>query len=271
MKENTDLQHFSVVLSREELLAVLVALHATTIPGLEREPSGQLTPEQEAFAIVVARRALMARNLAQIQNDGTFLIHRELLRAVGTCAYARSSVLVYHWPSGEQTSLAFFGHVRENDVVIHTRPGLVLHRFTLVTSLQELVEQVLSFCEVEDAVADDIFDFFVPRQELADARQLASVADTSGAVSVLARSGVSEGDAAALIAAWAANPRVSAMQTIARQNDQMVKAQEFTLIQDGQRVWWIAPATNTDPKSPMHVRTTSVQAIRSLLISNLSG
>jgi len=271
MNEDTGRQSFSVTLSREELLAVLDVLRATTIPGLDREPSGSLTPDQEAFALVVARRALLARNLAQVQSDGAFLLHRELLRAVGTCAYARSSILVYHWPAGEQAPHLLFGHLRGDDVVTHTRPGPVLHRFTLLPSRQELVDQVLAFCEVKDVTQVEVFDFLVPRQEFADARQLASVGNTAAAIGTLVQSGLPAESATTLVTSWAAAPRVSALQTITQQSNQMAQTQEFTLMQDGRSIWWIAPQADAGPKGPIRVRTMTVQAVRDLLTQSLGG
>lgn len=271
MNEDAGRQFFSVTLSREELLAVLDVLRATTIPGLEREPSGSLTPEQEAFALVVARRALLARNLAQVQPDGAFLLHRELLRAIGTCAYAQNSILVYHWSAGEQAPRTLFGHMRGDDVVTHARPGPVVHRFTLLPSRRELVEQVLAFCEVKDATQATVLDFLVPRQEFADARQLAGVGNTGAATDTLVTSGLPAEDAAKLVAAWAASPRVSALQTVTQQGNQPAQTQEFTLLQDGRYIWWIAPQADAGPKGPLHVRTMSVQAVRDLLVQSLGG
>ena len=96
MNDETSLPPLAVTISREELLAILNVLRSPTIPGLDSEPSGELTPEQEAFAIVVARRALLARGLAQLRADGEFLVQRGLLAAVGACAYAQDSILVLH-------------------------------------------------------------------------------------------------------------------------------------------------------------------------------
>jgi hypothetical protein len=265
MNEDNSLQPLAVILSREELLAVLNVLRAPTIPGLDRELSGELTPEQEAFALVVARRALLARGLAQMQADGELLMHRGLLTAVGTCAYAQASILVYYWPSGAQAPERLFGHIRGDDAVAHTRPGPVLHRFTVLPSKDVLVEHVLAFCQFEAGPPVAIFDFTVPRQDFADARQFADAGNASAATALLKQDGVSDAAAESLVTTWAAAPCVSVLQTLTQQSNQAVRALEFTLVQSGQNAWWAAPMPGEEANTPIRVKTASASDIRDML------
>jgi hypothetical protein len=269
MNEDNSLQPLAVILSREELLAVLNVLRAPTIPGLDRELSGELTPEQEAFALVVARRALLARGLAQMQANGELLLHRGLLTAVGTCAYAQASILAYYWPAGAQAPERLFGHIRGDDVVVHTRPAPVLHRFTVLPSKDALVEHVLAFCQFEADPPVTRFDFAVPRQDFADARQLANAGNASAATGLLVQDGVPDAAAAALVTTWSAAPRVSVLQTLVQQGNQAVRAREFTLVQDGQTTWWVAPTPGAEANAPVWVKTVSADEIRALLADGL--
>ena len=269
MNDDTSLQPLTVILSREELLAVLNVLRAPLIPGLDREPSGELSPEQEAFALVVARRALLARELAQMRADGEFLVQRGLLAAVGACAYAQDSILAYTWPAGAETPDGLFGHIRGGDVVAHTRPTAVLHRFTLLPSKAALVAHVLAFCEFDAAPPAAACDFTVPRQDFADARQYASAGNSVAAIELLVRDGAPEAAAASLVATWAAAPRVSVLQTLIQQGNQAVRTREFTLLQSGQHAWWAAPGPGAEAKAPMRVKTASANDIRDLLTKSL--
>ena len=146
MNGNSPTQPLTILLSRA-LLAVLEALHVPAIPGLDREPSGELTPDQQAFAVVVARRALLARELAQIRPDGEFVIHRAVLDAVGACAYWQEEFQVYHWPAGAQAPESFFGHINQGRTVVHTRPDAVPAPLALLDSRAALVESMLAFCQ----------------------------------------------------------------------------------------------------------------------------
>jgi hypothetical protein len=269
MNKDTNLQPLTVILSREELLAVLDVLRAPMIPGLDRELSGELTPEQEAFALVVARRALLARGLAQTQAGGEFLLHRGLLTMVGACAYAQASILAYCWPSGAPTPERLFGHIRGDDVVAHTRPAAVLHRFTGLPSKDALVEQALAFCGFDAAPPGVAFDFTVSRQDFADARQFTDAGNATAATALLVQGGVSAAAAAALVATWAAAPRVSVLQTLTQQGTQAVRTREFTLMQSGQHAWWAAPEPDAEARGPVRVKTASGAEIRALLASSL--
>jgi len=264
MNEHTVLPAPAVTLSREELLAVLHVLRASTIPGLDREPSGDLTPEQEAFALVVARRALLARDLAQVRADSEFLVQRRLLDAVGACAYAHDSILVYTWPPGARDPQNLFGHTRGGDVVAHTRPDAVLHRFTLLPSRAELVAQVLAFCKFDPAPTDEVFDFTVQREDFAAARE-AAVGGSNAAAALLVRGGAPEDAAGDLAADWVASPRVSALQTLTRQADGTADSREFSLVQAGPRAWWVAPMPGEKANAPIQVKTASASDIRDLL------
>lgn len=265
MNADTSLPPLAVTLSREELLAVLNVLRAPTIAGLDREPSGELTPEQEALTLVVARRALLARGLAQMRADGEFLVQRGLLAALGACAYAQDSIQVYTWPAGAEDPERLFGHVRGEVVVEHTRPAAVLHQLTLLPSKAALAGRVLAFCEFDAAPPAAPFDFTVPPQDFADARQTAGGGNTTAATALLMRGGAPKAAAASLAAAWAAAPRVSVLQTLARSGNQAPRVREFTLIQSGQQGWWAALEPGAGAQAPIRVRTASAEQIRLLL------
>ncbi len=262
MNDATALPQPAVTLSREELLAVLNVLRAAGLPGLENEPSAELTPEQEEFAIVIARRALLARGLARIRADGEFLLQRGLLAAIGACAYPQLSMAAYTWAPGADTPQRLFGHVRAGDCVAHAPVDSVLHRFTVLPSQAALVEQVLMFCEFNPAPPPAVYDFAVPSEEYVRVRERAMAGDTTSAREVLAQVGAPEEGAAWLAAAWASAPRVSVLQTLARQENQTARVHEFTLVQSGQQGWWAAP---TSPEGPVRVRTISGGEIRDLL------
>src|SRR5512145_1990409 len=123
MNGNNTSEPIQILLSREELLFVLNLLQAGFIPGLDDDPLGELTAEQQAFALTVAGRALRARELAQQHPDGQWVVHNNLLLAVGGCAYAQGIISVYHWPSNSALPRRFFGHLRENQAIAHTRPA----------------------------------------------------------------------------------------------------------------------------------------------------
>jgi hypothetical protein len=241
MNDQITSQPLTVTLSREELLAVLEVLQATFIPGLDEDPLGEMTPQGRELAVTVARRALEARELGQVGEDGQFLVHRAVLTAVGACAYSQSAVIAFHWPSGSEEATRFFGHLREGDVVIHTRPTDVLHRFALLPSRDALIGQLLDFCEAGEAGDEPAAEFKVRRDDFGRARDAATAGAPAEAAGILCETGADQAAAESLAATLAASPRVSVVQTLKGAGGQEIATREFTLIQNGGHAWWLLP------------------------------
>jgi hypothetical protein len=264
MNGNSALESINILLSREELLFILDLLQADFIPGLEADPRGELTAEQRALALTVAGRALWARQLAQLNSNGEWLIHNDLLTIVGGCAYAQEVISVYHWPANETFPHRLFGHIRENDVVIHTRPADVLHRFTLLSSKAELITQVLALCEFEGGSASPPRQLTVPGNDFAKIQALAGAGDAAGVVDMLATTGTATEAAQAFGATLASSPRLSIMQVVKQQANGAAQ-KDFTLLQNGHYAWLIhAPASAAgDPL--LSIKTTTRDEVIALL------
>jgi len=225
MKKNV-----SILLSRDELLLILNLLHAQSIPGLDEEPLGEWSPEQRVLAQVVAERALRARELAQRQSDDQLVIHKTLLTAVGVCAYAQSSIFSYHWPEPNVMPARYFGHVRGDDIVAHTRPQDVLHLFSLLPSKEQLIDQIIAFCHYQETTSNLSFEFTLAQADFMKLRKLAETGLNEPNFITEQTKHLSD--------TLANKPRVSVFQLIS-QNNQQVQKRDFTLIQDAHITWLI--------------------------------
>ena len=67
MANENSSQLVNILLSRDELLLVLTLLEAQYIPGLDIDPLGERSAEQQDLAFVVAARGLRARDLARVR------------------------------------------------------------------------------------------------------------------------------------------------------------------------------------------------------------
>lgn len=256
----------ALTLSREETLAVLVELRASALPGLEDEPSESLTLEQEALVIAVARRALLARGLAQVRGQD-LLLHRALLQMVGACAFAQASLLIHTWPAGTNAPARFFGHVREADIVAHTQPDPVLHRFELLPSKPDLVRSGLDFCQFDAGEPPVSLDIIVSQASFIAVRERAASGDTSGAVAALIECGAGAAPAVALVEAWASGPHVSVAQIAGAPTRGTGRVLEFTLIQAGRAGWWAALTSPGAPGATVRVKSASRAEVEQTLIS----
>lgn len=264
MNGDNALEPTNILLSREELLFVLDLLQADSIPGLDADPLGELTPEQRSLALIWAERALRARELAHLQEDGEVVLHNALLTAIGVCAYPQSTVFVYHWAADGDILTRYFGHMRGNNIVAHSRPEDVLHLFTLLPSKEHLVDQVLAVCEYEDVPAHQPFEFTVSSGDFARVRELAEAGEAEQAIDVLSNGGVAPEAAAAYVQTLADSPRVSIMQTLRQQENAAVEKQDFTLIQNGHQMWLVSAASGETGDAPLRVKTTVKDEIGAL-------
>ncbi|MCL4297871.1 MAG: hypothetical protein KJ077_19165 [Anaerolineae bacterium] len=257
------LDPINILLSREELLFVLNSLQADFIPGLDPDPQGELTLAQESFGITVAGRALRARELARQRPGGEIELHTALLTMVGVCVYSQNVLFAYHWPANTDTPSRYFGHIRGNDIVAHTRPEEVLHLFSLLPDKDQLTDQVLAVCQYTDVPAAAALEFSAPAEIFAQVRQLAGAGDAAKAVNLLVNSGVAAETARTFADALAHAPRVSILQAVKQPGDGTVQKRDFTLLQNGQQAWLAVAAA--EPGAPLRVKTTSSAEIRAML------
>ena len=260
---NDSTEPINLLLSREELLLTLRLLQVDSIPGLDNDPQGNLTPEGLELALTVAGRALRARELARVQEDGSLALHNLLLTAVGICAYATQTIFVYHWQEDGDLPVRYFGHMRGDDFVAHTRPDDVLHLFTLLPSKGQMVEQILRLCAWENkgqkngAYSLEVTDF-------GQVRQWAREGEVDTAVNHLTKHQANREAAAALVSTLSHSPHVSILQMLKQQADQSVAKQDFTLVQDKEHSWLMTSPTG-DANGPLLVETAVKADIVSLI------
>lgn len=265
MNGNDTSEPIHILLSREELLFVLNLLQAGFIPGLDNDPLGELTAEQQALALTIAGRALWARELAQLHPDGQWVVHNNLFLAVGGCAYAQSVISVFHWPANGALPRRFFGHLRENHIVIHTRPADVLHRFSLLSSREQLISQVLTACDLEDGSAAPPQELTVLSDDFVKLRELAGAGDTTEAVKMLASNGTLPETAQAFVSTLADSARVSILQILHQPVNGAVQKRDFTVLQNSQQTWLISAPTSDTDDALLSVKTTTRGEVTTLL------
>ena len=252
----------NMVLSREELLLTLRTLETESIPGIDSDPLGALTSDGLALAHTIAERSLRARGLAQVQADGSVALHNALLTAVGVCAYATQTVFVYHWPEDGEVPIRYFGHIRGEDFVAHTRPEDVLHLFTLLPTKEALLEQILQVCNYEERTHNG--SLTLAAADFAQIRGWAREGEVETAVAHLTNQQTETTVAAAFVQTLAQSPHISILQTVKHLEDQAIANYDFTLVQDQQHGWLMTPA---DEEGGLQVKT-AVKADLVALLNN---
>jgi hypothetical protein len=262
MDEENKTSPETVELSRAEVLAVLNVMQARFIPGLEPVPGNAQASDLAAPDPAEGFQSLQARGLAQVDAEGRWLVHRLLLTMVGTCAYSHSAVLAYHWPAGQETPTSLFGHIRQDDAVMHTPSGTGLHTFALLSSKDALVDLALEKCGFQSEGGARV-QVLVLRDAFNRARELASQGQDKDAAQMLRSAGVSEDAAEGLSGALSASPLISAFQVLKHQGES-IRSREFTLINNGSGAWLVMP-TGVNPDSPLMAKGIGRNELGALL------
>jgi hypothetical protein len=261
---DNELEPINLLLSREELRLVLNSLETDFIPGLDADPLGELSPDQDGLVLTVAGRALRARELARPEADGTLAFHNALLTLVGVCAYSQNVIFAYHWPPDQIIPRRYFGHIRGEDIVAHTRPEDVLHLFSLLPSKAQLIDQVLVACELEERSASAAYEFKLSSDAFASVRELAGNGEPDRAIDLLLRHDTPPETAQAFVTTLADSPATSILQTVKQTGDGTVQKRDFTVLQNS-RETWLGLAATEEAGGPLQVKTTTREEIRTLL------
>lgn len=263
MSDENGFEPINILLSREELIFVLDLLQADSIPGLDADPLGELTAQQRAMSMVWAGRALRARGLGQLNEDGELVLHRALLTAVGVCAYSSNAIFIFHWPEAGAEPGRYFGHIRGEDIASHTRPADILHQFSLLPSHEQLVDQVFDFCGYADGSETAELSMTVSSADFVRARELASAGQAEAAIDLLTGTAAPAETAVAFAATLSDSPRVSIFQTLKQTGEDSVQKSDFTIVQNVKYTWFIAPAQ--DDEAALLVKTTNKNELDTLL------
>lgn len=258
--QNAAMKAINVLLSRDEVQYVLSLLGTETIPGIDPDTAGDRTAEMQQVAQTVALRGLRARELVQHRGDEV-AVHNALLAAVGVCAYPQKTLFAYHWPVGTEAPVRFFGHIRNHEAVIHTRPEADLHLFSRLPSSNQLVTQLLFFCECNSTPATQSSEVQISKADFAEVRRLAEGGDTTSALDLLLDHRLPSVSAQSLINTLSNQPRVSIVQLLQQRGDNVEK-DELTLVQNAQYAWLVR--NSADNEDQLRMKATQRAEIESL-------
>ena len=252
----------SFLLSREELLLLLDLLEAENLPGLDPDPLGELNDDQRALALIWAGRALRARELAAVGENGELLVDEGLLTAVGNCVYWQKAWYVFHWPEPGSVPVRFFGYARDGQAVSHTRPADALHRFTVLPGVEALADAMTAVCQCQTLPDAPPVQFTLPRDIFVRARELAEEQERDAAAQILQEAGVTAETAQALTAVLSGAPRLSIWQIVTRREDGETETRDYTLLHSDEAAWLVSLVDGGDE---MAVKTVTAVDLRALL------
>lgn len=240
----------AVLLSREEVLAILSVLGVGALPGLGPEPIGKLSNEQIAYGIVGAERALRARGLARISNEGHLLIDQYVLDMVGSCAFAEGSqiITVTDVPGG--LTQMYFAYRRRELFVLQTSPSSQLFLYQTQPNQSALTETLISLCDVPVGLTAATEPILVSDEVLAQVRDLAVAGRADNAKNLLQTHLAGTASVDALISIITGHHRVAIFQSIAFGEDDTAAVQSVTIIYNDEDLWLAVEEPAGDGEEP---------------------
>ncbi|MEZ4662933.1 MAG: hypothetical protein R2911_35750 [Caldilineaceae bacterium] len=264
----------TLILSRDELLSVLGVLEAASIPGMDVEPGGPRTEHEHALVREVTLRSLRARGIAAKNGDGAVRFHDDLLKMVGACAYPHSALIALHWAQDADAPTRFFGNVRNQNVVVHTRPEELLHRFVALPAKAQLFDALFEFCQLNhrdaganaesDALAGAV-EFTISAAEFAEVRLLSEQGAIPAATARLEAAQVGAPTARTFATAFADSPRLTVLQTVKQAEEDTVIKRDFMLAQTPTQIWFIGAVDAEAAEMVLRVKSVVLGELQQLL------
>lgn len=231
-------QPLQILLSREELLLVLSLLRTNWIPGIDPDPLGEFNAEQRGLSLIIAERALRARQLARLDDSGRVQVHQTLLDSVAVCAFALSSIIIHHFSSSQAKPARYFGHLRNGMCVAHTRPEPDLHLLTQFNEREMLFREILAICESENLPATETPGGRISTSLLSQVRALTGDQKAQAAFEKLTASAFPPISARLLVEALGGAHQISIVQIVRIAEKDQVENRTFTLLH-GERSAWL--------------------------------
>ncbi|XSG76967.1 hypothetical protein ACP8Y2_08145 [Herpetosiphon llansteffanensis] len=262
MKTNVfDQQEYAVLLSREEFLLIVKLLNGEYLLGLEHDPLLTLTPEQQGIALIVAERALRARDLAKISEDGNLLINEIVLHLAATCAFAEQTMFVSLTKPDDTTEQAF-AHRFEDRIVVHSEPDAALHYLQSIQNVEQLVDRTLGFLKLNQLNEVAIAESIILEKLVIETALAAGKTKSAEDISMLLRdNGVESATAIQLANVVAGRPSISTLYIAQLVEKEKVVSYDYIVIATTAAAWLM---TATTDQQQFRLQPASTQQLRSL-------
>lgn len=235
-------ENLSVILSREELSFLLFLVKANFIPGMDSDPAGEPTPEQQKRSLAEAERALRARDLAKVDENGDVAVREKLLLMAGVCAYSELTITLHQFPSQRQPRRVFW-HIQSGVIVMHTRPEPPLHGLEFLLGRDGLHNNILQACQMINQPALSLPAINATNALVKTVRE-AAPQNVKQAVRLLVEQDVAEQSAQEICGVLSSEYIVSALHLAANQNGNTIR-QSMTLL-TGTSSSWLMTNTGED-------------------------
>lgn len=271
----------SVDFSVDELVVLAQLLGYEPLPGLGREPFGEISDAEREAALGAARRSLIARRVVSLSGEAVEVL--PAVAAVIEIAAAPGILGRAQFESRGSVETRFYGS-RPDATVEHAPLEGSVHRLTPFPT-DELLTRVLDFCRLEQRPEIEAPPFTVSFGELQACGERVAAGDSESARVLLSGAGAPTDSAAAFVQAIGTKCHLARVTFLYRLDDNRLAGGELTWVDGGEHGLWLTPTPDADDAigsksegaytalldEPVMVTPTSASAIAAELLSYLPG
>lgn len=253
-------------LSQEEVYFLLQQVRATGLLGIDSAPLAGFDADQRQAVLTAAGRALQARGIIGMGEDGQPLLDAAVRATIHAAAFATSSLTAIARGPGESLLETYIVHHAEPLWVEHTQPAPGLYEFTLAPAPPTILGRLEHLLHVEAQAAPPASTFAIDQAEL-EAIQAAASSEPQVLFEAVVAAGADE-PTARLFTDLLTEPRDSAIaQAINRQGD-VEETRTITLLRN-QYGFWLLEADGPSQLSCSPASAADVRRVLNGLIEQL--
>lgn len=230
-----------LTLTRDELLALLQLVGASTMNGLPENPFDGVAEKERAERLNAGLETLINRGLVTVSGSDSVLLDDTLVALVGSCILPGASLVVSGLQPDGSADPHFF-NATPDILVEHSSPRLGVHSFAYlpdVTALGTRLATVLTPITASTDRSD--FHGLWPDALVAEVFRLARSQRQAAAVQNLVKAKWPTAQAEAFVAACAGWAIYTALCAWGLRGEQVEGSDTVVIVSDQQRCWLLEP------------------------------
>lgn len=180
-----DNKAYSIELSQEELLLILLRMRLPLLPGVDRRML-DLPKEDLKGLMDSAEMMLLSRDFLRRMSDDNLQLAPILTAIIVTCTKPEKTILASRTrPSGQSETVMV--HMLVESIVVHMVSATGKHKFVLYTEQTPVIEALLTHVEAKNFTNPDVSPVEIPEEVYVQANKLAQSNDPGQLYTLLSR------------------------------------------------------------------------------------
>lgn len=252
-----------MLLEQAELLFLLNDIHAETVISIAPANLFPAEPEQRQVVLQEGAASLAQRGLLLVESDGHEGVNAELLSLITTLAHPKIAILVVH--NDHETGLQLFWFYQTDEQIVeHTLTQEKLHKLTSLPNAPAMINRIEEILAVHEELSLNVVGE-IGQSAFYTVKNLASQHEHEQALDILRVSGLSDADAAAMLAVLERPLSAGNIALLRCVHETVIDGRNLALLQDEQATW---SARQRVPGVPvLVVETTNSQSVNAQLLS----